>query len=208
MQEAPALPQQLMSIVLFQQVKGQIIIDILPPHALAAGCWRSPKSLPSICCKSGNQGAGSAIALKDQVVTDLQDLERHQEMFTGNRSQLPAWLHPQKNFPEVCLDAVQVEGEVDLPSNQQRSSISDLNSPVENALALLEDLLKNVWPGRQDVEAVRNQLLMTSDLRTPVHADRWLAKRQDLSPQASCPCNGLDLSRAHHSSGSMQLELN
>ena len=108
----------------------------------------------------------------------------------------------------MCLDAVQVEGEVDLPSNQQRSSISDLNSPVENALALLEDLLKNVWPGRQDVEAVRNQLLTTSDLRTPVHADRWLAKRQDLSPQASCPCNGLDLSRAHHSSGSMQLELN
>ena len=79
---------------------------------------------------------------------------------------------------------MQVEGEVDLPHDYTRKSISDLNSPLENALGLLEDLLNNILPGHKEVEAVRDQLLTTSDLRSPVHADRWLAKRQDLSPQA------------------------
>lgn len=82
------------------------------------------------------------------------------------------------------MSGVQVEGEVDLPHDYTRRAISDLNSPLENALGLLEDLLNNILPGQREVETVRDQLLTTSDLRSPVHADRWLAKRRDLSPQA------------------------
>ena len=78
---------------------------------------------------------------------------------------------------------VQIEGEADFGGDLGRRQISDMNSPVENAIGLLNDLLHSMFPGRQEIEAVRDQLLTAKDLRSPVAADHWLAKRNDLSPQ-------------------------
>ncbi len=79
---------------------------------------------------------------------------------------------------------MQIEGEPDFDiGDVGRRQISDLNSPVENAIGLLDDLLHSVLPGRAEVLAVKDQLLTAKDLRSPVVSDHWLVKSNDLSPQ-------------------------
>lgn len=83
---------------------------------------------------------------------------------------------------------MQIEGEPDFDvGDVGRRQISDLYSPVENAIRLLDDLLLSVLPGRAEVVAVKDQLLTAKDLRSPVLSDQWLAKSSDLPPQV-CTC--------------------
>ncbi|KAK9817484.1 hypothetical protein WJX74_002907 [Apatococcus lobatus] len=149
-------------------------------------------------CSNGLQGETKEYLDVTLLCFAKAEQEGRKVILVGPRRRLLPGLdhkHRGNQLTQLCIQPLelvgigkcgmlQIEGEVDLANDHQRSSISDLNSPVENALGLLEDLLNNILPGRQEVETVRNQLLTTSDLRTPVHADRWLAKRPDLSPQA------------------------